>query len=148
MSVTFTSIHANCVVVGHSGVLIRGASGSGKSTITRRIVELARYRGYFSEIVGDDRILLRMNNGRIVASGHPLIAGCLEIRGLGIAQSNFENRAVIRLLVDCEPVLKVRAPDDLENSGELFGISLRRITVTPETPDHVLVALGLGSVVI
>jgi serine kinase of HPr protein (carbohydrate metabolism regulator) len=148
MPATIQSIHANCVVVGESGVLIRGSSGSGKSTLTRRIVELARNRGYFSEIVGDDRILLRLCDRRIVASGHPLIAGRIEIRGVGIAQSNFENCAVVRLLVDCEPVLEVRAPDGLENSGELFGISLRRITVTPETPDHVLVALGFGNVVI
>ncbi len=148
MIVTAQSVHANCVVVGDSGILIRGPSGSGKSTVSRRLVDLSRNLGYFSEIVGDDRILLRSNGTRIVASGHPLIDGRFEIRGLGIARSNFESRAVIRLLVDCEPVLVVRAPEVYETTGELFGIFLRRITVTPDTADHVLVALGLRNIVI
>jgi serine kinase of HPr protein (carbohydrate metabolism regulator) len=148
MMVTSQSVHANCVVVGDSGILIRGPSGSGKSTVSRRLIDLARNLGYYSEIVGDDRILLRSHDTRIVASGHPLINGRLEVRGLGIVRSNFESRAVIRLLVDCEPVLGVRAPVVLETTGELFGIFLRRITVTPDTADHVLVALGLRDMVI
>ena len=73
-----------------------------------------------------------------------MIAGKIELRGLGIADLKFEEQAVIRLLVDCEPVLKNRVPDPSEDIIDLLGVSCRRITVTPEGSDNVFAALGIG----
>jgi len=139
------AIHANCLVIGDSGILIRGPSGSGKSTLSLRLLDLAKQNGHFARLVGDDRILLRAIGGRLLAEGHPLIAGQIEIRGIGIRDADYENRAVIRLLVDCEPVLSIRYPDHLDMSDTLLGISIRRIRVTPQSAELVLAALGMGS---
>jgi len=139
------AIHANCLVIGDSGILIRGPSGSGKSTLSFRLLDLAKQNGHFARLVGDDRILLRAIGGRLLAEGHPLIAGQIEIRGIGIRDADYENRAVIRLLVDCEPVLSIRYPDHLDMSDTLLGISIRRIRVTPQSAELVLAALGMGS---
>jgi len=139
------SIHGNCIVLGDSGILIRGPSGSGKSTLSHRLINLAGQNGHFARLVGDDRILLQANGGRLIASGHPAIAGQIEIRGIGIRNVDYENRAVIRLLVDCEPVLRIRYPDPLDMSDTVLGISIRRIRVTHQSAELVLAALGLGN---
>ena len=139
------AIHANCLVIGDSGILIRGPSGSGKSTLSHRLIHLASQNGYFARMVGDDRIVLQANGGRLIASGHPSIAGQIEIRGIGIRDVDYENRAVIRLLVDCEPVLSIRYPDPLDMSDTVLGISIRRIRVTHQSAELVLAALGLGN---
>jgi len=139
------AIHANCLVIGDSGILIRGPSGSGKSTISLRLLDLAKQNGHFARLVGDDRILLRAIGGRLLAEGHPLIAGQIEIRGIGIRDVDHENRAVIRLLVDCEPVLSIRHPDQLDMSDTLLGISIRRIKITYQSAELVMAALGMGS---
>jgi len=139
------AIHANCLVIGDSGILIRGPSGSGKSTLSLRLLDLAKQNGHFARLVGDDRILLRAIGGRLLAEGHPLIAGQIEIRGIGIRDVDHENQAVIRLLVDCEPVLSIRDPDQLDMSDTLLGISIRRIKITPQSAELVMAALGMGS---
>jgi len=72
------AIHANCLVIGDSGILIRGPSGSGKSMLSLRLLDLAKQNGHFARLVGDDRILLRAIGGRLLAEGHPLIAGQIE----------------------------------------------------------------------
>jgi serine kinase of HPr protein (carbohydrate metabolism regulator) len=139
------ALHANGVVVGEAGVMIRGPSGSGKSTLSHQLISLAHRNGHFARLIGDDRLYLTAIGGRLIAKGHPLTAGKIELRGIGIRATDFENQAVIRLLVDCEPVLNNRYPDHLDMSDTVLGISIRRITVTPQNAELVLAALGLGS---
>lgn len=142
------AVHANCVIIGDAGILIRGISGSGKTTLSRKLVDLARKNGHFGEFVGDDRIGIQAIGNRLVANAHPKIAGKIELRGMGIGSLKFEEQAVIRLLVDCEPVLKSRFPDWSEGFMELLGVSCRRIAVTSEGSDNVLAALGIGNEII
>ena len=52
------TIHAGCVLVGEAGLLIRGASGSGKSALAREVVSLALGTGRFGRLVSDDRTRL------------------------------------------------------------------------------------------
>lgn len=144
--VTTETVHATCVVIGDAGVLIRGPSGSGKSTLARRLLELAAQRGLTYALVGDDRVILTKKLGEIIAEGHPAIRGMIEVRGLGIGTTKVVPHAVIRLLADCNSVLGSRFPDADERVGSVLGISLRRITVTPDSADLVLVALGLSPV--
>ena len=139
-------VHATCVVVDGAGVLIRGPSGSGKSTLARRLIELGQARGLEVALVGDDRIRLMRYGTQILAEGHPMIRGQIEIRGLGIGQTNVEDRAAIRLLADCVSVLEARLPESEDGIGDVLGLNLRRVSVTPESADNVLIALGLGPV--
>lgn len=139
-------VHATCVVVGGAGVLIRGPSGSGKSTLARRLIELVQARGFDAALVGDDRIRLMRYGTTILAEGHPAIRGQIEIRGLGIGQTNVADRAAIRLLADCVSVLEARLPEAKDGVGDVLGLTLRRVAVTPDCADNVLVALGFGPV--
>jgi HPr kinase/phosphorylase len=96
-------VHGACVVVGEAGILIRGASGSGKSTLALAVVEAATGRGLFARLVADDRVMLGVVHGRLVARPHPALAGLVEERGIGIVPAPYLPAAILRLVVDLEP---------------------------------------------
>lgn len=96
------AVHASAVVLGESGVMIRGASGDGKSTLALALVEAWDRRGDFACLVGDDRVMVRIVNGRAVVSPHEKLPGLAEWRGIGLIEQEHEPRAVLALIVDLE----------------------------------------------
>jgi HPr kinase/phosphorylase len=120
------AIHASALVLGEAGVLIRGPSGSGKSSLTLALLALAGERGLFAALIGDDRVLIRASGERILASGAPNVRGLIERRGLGIVRARTEPHAVIRLVVDLSPQGErgPRLPDE-----DALGVSLGEITL-------------------
>jgi HPr kinase/phosphorylase len=134
--------HASCVVVGEAGVLIRGPSGSGKSTLAREILDLAGRGGGFARLVGDDRVSLAAQGGRLVAKPHPAIAGRVEVRGMGIRDAAHADGAVVRLVVDCGLPRLDRMPDKDQMMTDVMGIKVRRVVAGPGQADRVLLALG------
>lgn len=120
------NIHASCVVVGEAGLLIRGLSGTGKSTLAREVVLQALQSGRFACLVSDDRTRVDERNGRLVGSPVEPLAGHLEIHGLGIIRQPFEPAAVIRLVVDlCENL--PRYPEEEERNIVICGVVVPRI---------------------
>lgn len=75
-----TSVHATCVCVGATGVLIRGDAGAGKSSLALRLID----RG--AALVADDRVRLDSTQGELQASAPAALAGLLEVRGLGLCR--------------------------------------------------------------
>ncbi|WP_294534174.1 hypothetical protein [uncultured Rhodoblastus sp.] len=96
------AVHASAVVLGESGVMIRGASGGGKSSLALALVEAWDRRGDFACLVGDDRVHVRIVNGRALLSPHKTLSGLAEWRGIGLIEQDFEARAVLALIVDLE----------------------------------------------
>jgi HPr kinase/phosphorylase len=128
------TIHAAAVVVGEAGVLIRGVSGAGKSSLALALVDAAAVRGGFARLVADDRVLLERVNDRLIARPHPAIAGRVERRGQGIGAIDHEDAAVLRCIVDFAPPLgSIGAPERLPAPGEeaatLEGVDLPRLVV-------------------
>lgn len=95
-------VSANAVALGESGVLIRGASGAGKSSLALALVEAWQGRGDFARLVGDDRVLVRIRGGRALLSPHCAISGLAEWRGIGLLEQDYEKCAVLALIVDLE----------------------------------------------
>ncbi len=122
-----TTIHAGCVVIDEAGILIRGASGVGKSTLARTLLEKAEAGGRFARLVSDDRTRLTAAHGRLIARPVPSIAGLIEIRGIGIVSMPYEPSSVVRLIVDLVETGKVpRLPDAEEIAECLCGIMIPR----------------------
>jgi serine kinase of HPr protein (carbohydrate metabolism regulator) len=120
------TVHAGCVVVGEAGLLIRGASGTGKSRLAREIVFRAGQAGRFARLVSDDRTRLENRHGRLVALPVEPLAGQIEIHGLGIVRQPFEPAAVIRLVIDlCEQ--PPRYPDEQDRNIVLCGVMMPRL---------------------
>jgi serine kinase of HPr protein (carbohydrate metabolism regulator) len=119
------AIHASAVVIGEAGIIIRGISGAGKSSLALGLITAAERAGQFARLVGDDRIELRRRGGRLVACGHPLVGGMVERRGLGILHMEYETAVVGRLVVDIlAPDEAPRYPEEQEDCITLCGVGL------------------------
>ncbi len=123
-----SNFHASAVVVGERGVVISGASGSGKSGLALALIDHASGYGLFARLVGDDQLLLSGHQGRLVCEVPATIAGLVEIRGLGPHAIDFEHSAVVDLHVrlvgtDQAP----RYPD--RDSERLASCAVRTLTL-------------------
>ena len=94
-------VHASAVLLGERGVLIRGAAGSGKSSLLLGLLTDAVASTW---LIADDRVILTPANGRLIAAVPPVLAGLLEIRGQGIVRRRFVSPARIHLVVDLLPL--------------------------------------------
>ena len=82
------SLHATAIAINGRGVLIVGASGTGKSDLALRLID----RG--AALIADDMVLMQVTDGRLFAFAPAAANGRLHVRGIGIVQ----------LLVAPEPV--------------------------------------------
>lgn len=129
-----TTTHASAVLVGATAVLIRGASGAGKSRLAFALIN-AQAQGLlrFSRLVGDDRVLLDACNGRLLVRPAPSLAGLLEVRGLGIRRLPYEPVATVGLVVDLDAADAERLPSREASQTAISGVVLPRLAVAPET---------------
>lgn len=110
--------YATALILDDKGVLIRGRSGAGKTTLGFALIDRCRGEGKFARFVSDDQALLEIRNGRVMCTAPAAIAGMAEIRGLGPTAVDFEPRMIVDLVVDL-----VEAPS------------------APRCPDHKMVVL-------
>ncbi len=140
------TVHANAVLVGAEGVLIRGRPGSGKSALTRALVAAAMAEDRFARLVADDRVVLTACHGRLIARPPAALAGLAERRGRGIEATEHEGAAVVRLVVDLvAPAEAERMPAPEALATEILGVALPRQPVAcgaPEAAGLVLAALA------
>jgi HPr kinase/phosphorylase len=146
------SIHASAVLIGAKAVLIRGASGSGKSHLAWQLIQAvqnspARAKSGilpFARLVGDDRVHIEATSGRLLVRPAPALAGLIEIRGLGIRQLAHETLAVIGLVVDLAATDAARFPAEEAAQTAISGVRLPRLAVAPEQDALALVLAWLG----
>ncbi|MCC3245982.1 HPr kinase/phosphatase C-terminal domain-containing protein [Methylocystis sp. WRRC1] len=121
-------IHANALVIGERGLLLRGPSGAGKSALTLALIAQAQARGDFARLVGDDRVAIEALGGRLIARPHPAIRGLIEARGEGLLEIPHEPACVIHAVVDlCEAERPPeRYPEEDEKCAKLLGLTLPR----------------------
>lgn len=133
------TVHASCVLVGTLGVLVRGVSGSGKSSLCDTLVEAAWSKRHFAAHVADDRTQLLRRKTVLVARPAPSLAGKLEIRGLGITGVAHENEAAVRLVVDLVPIEDVeRLPPEPLTSVLIEEVNLPTLVVAQNDPQEAL----------
>lgn len=117
------AFHGSAAALGERAVVIRGRSGAGKSSLAAEIIQSARLYGDFAALIGDDRLLARRFDDRIVISPHPVLAGQLEWRGLGILDWAHESVAVLGLVVDLEPEEPPRLPEPEDFICQFLGLT-------------------------
>ncbi len=130
------TIHASAVVADGHGILIRGAAGSGKSSLALALIDDQRLQ---ARLVGDDRIVLVRTSAGVVAQPAAAIAGLIELRGLGIMKMPHADDAAIALVVDLLPLESCpRMPAESERTTDLLGLAVPRLTVPIGAADAVL----------
>jgi HPr kinase/phosphorylase len=124
-----TTVHASAVLAGARAVLIRGASGTGKSRLARELIEAARTGSLpFARLVADDRVHLEAAAARLLVRPAPALAGLIEVRGVGIVRMPYEPVAVVGLVVDLGADAE-RLPLPEHQQTEIEGVRLPRLAV-------------------
>ena len=87
-------LHATCVAWQGRAVLLRGASGSGKSGLALTLMALG------CDLVADDRVALSRQADRVIADAPPAIRGLIEARGIGLLNAVAVGPVPVHLVVD------------------------------------------------
>ncbi|UXN06938.1 HPr kinase/phosphorylase [Bartonella sp. HY761] len=95
-------MHACALRLGSYGVIIKGQSGSGKSTIALALIEWAESINRSAALVSDDYVLLSRDEQTVVATAPDTIKGLIEVRGAGVFRIEHQNKARIDLVVQLE----------------------------------------------
>ncbi len=139
--------HGTAVAVNGRAVLIRGPSGSGKSDLALRLIAAgARWPGLRGEpvLVADDQVELSLVDGMVIASPPAVLAGRIEVRGVGILRLPHAPEARLALVVD------LVASDAVERLPQadatlILGVAVPRISLEAfqgSAPLKVLAALA------
>ena len=98
-------MHATCVDINGSGVLIVGRSGSGKSSLAINLLALG------STLVADDQCELVKKNNRFSVSKPTSLPNSIEIRGVGLVSVPMVVETSLDWVVNMDEAEKERMPD-------------------------------------
>ena len=107
MKIPFNSsliMHATCVDINGSGVLIVGRSGSGKSSLAINLLALG------SKLVADDQCELVKKNSIFRISKPACLPESIEIRGVGLVSVPIVNETSLDWVVNMDEAEKERMP--------------------------------------
>mgnify|MGYP001818827685 CR=1 FL=1 len=97
-------VHASAVAVGGRGLMITGASGSGKSSLALQLISLG------ATLVSDDRVVLRQRReGGVFMTAPGTIRGQIEARGIGVLNAA-SAPAMLATIVDLDQAETQRFP--------------------------------------
>ncbi len=134
------NIHATCVAFGRFGILIRGPSGSGKSSLALRVIDGEGFgigeTKLKAKLVADDQVMVERKGLSILARPPAALAGKLEIRGIGIVRVDHMKSCQLRLVIDlAETNAIVRLPEATDAEIELLSLTLPRLVLDGRCAD-------------
>jgi HPr kinase/phosphorylase len=130
-----TLLHASCVDLSGTGVVLVGPSGSGKSDLALRLIDGG------ARLIADDLVVIERTGDQLTARSPEAIAGLIEVRGLGIRRLPHEPVAAVGLVVDLGLPHADRMPQDASLTADIAGVTLPRLAVAAgEDPLYLLVA--------
>jgi serine kinase of HPr protein (carbohydrate metabolism regulator) len=141
------NLHGTAIALGASAVLIRGASGSGKSDLALRCLALAPTALIASPatLVADDRVQVTRHGDRLKVEAPAAIRGKLEVRGLGILSVPYAPSADLVLVADLVAAGEVeRLPEGTADTG-ILGLRRKLVRIEPfaaAAPIKLLLALA------
>jgi hypothetical protein len=118
------TLHATSIVFCGRGLLLVGASGSGKSDLALRIMDAG------GSLISDDYTELSVKDDQLFGSPPDAIKGMIEVRGVGLLKVPYIRSARLDVLVMCESKTVIeRLPPVIHTNIE--GIRLRQLSLYP-----------------
>jgi HPr kinase/phosphorylase len=131
-------LHASCVALSGTGVVLLGPSGSGKSDLALRLIDAG------ARLVADDCLVVERFGDRLMGRPAEAGAGLIEVRGLGIMRLEHCSSAPLGLVVELEEgASRPRLPERMTH--ELLGVALPCVRLdahAPSTCAKIKLALG------
>jgi HPr kinase/phosphorylase len=117
-------LHATAVAIEGRAVLLRGASGAGKSDLALRLIDAG------ARLVTDDQSELFRRGEKIFVRPPKRISGLIEVRGIGIVRIDALPEAPVVLIAD------LVSPDQVERMPErrrepVLGLDLPVVALAP-----------------
>jgi HPr kinase/phosphorylase len=119
-------LHASCVQLLGTGVVLLGQPGRGKSDLALRLIDGG------AQLVSDDRLAVERHGDVLIGRAPDPIAGLIEVRGLGVMRIGHCASSRLGLVValgGAEP--PSRLPERM--TYELLGIGLPYLELDPRT---------------
>jgi HPr kinase/phosphorylase len=127
------TVHASAVAIDGRGILIRGESGSGKSSLVLGLIDRDPAA---TRLVADDRVALSLDGAHLVATAPGALAGKLEVRGIGIVDMAHLASCPVVLVVDIRPAADcVRMPAAGDLAVTLLGVAVPRLVLPAGAAD-------------
>tara|TARA_R110002020_G_scaffold111774_1_gene257706 strand:+ start:1407 stop:1865 length:459 start_codon:yes stop_codon:yes gene_type:complete len=122
------NVHGTGLLLGTTGVLLRGPSSAGKSVLALSLMDRWSMLGQPAFLVSDDRVDLLSADGAITMQAPDSLAGLIELRGRGIVSRPHQSQVGLDLIIDMVPDMARMIEED-EFVTEIAGITLPRAPV-------------------
>ena len=97
-------VHATSLVCFGRGVLILGDAGCGKSGLALQLM------AHGAGLIADDRTILSVTDGQLIAAAPPAIKGMIEARGIGLLNAPDVGPHPLHLAIDLNRTEVERLP--------------------------------------
>lgn len=109
-------LHATTIAYEGRGLLIRGASGRGKSALALSLIALG------AALVADDQTLVERQGDALIASAPEKLKGLIEARGMGLLRAPPAPPTPLTLVADLDSAAEGRLPP--QEHAEILGLTL------------------------
>lgn len=109
-------LHGSCVAIEGKAVVIAGRSGSGKSALALELMS----RG--ADLVSDDQILLKDQDGQLLACAPEALRNKIEARFVGLLKAETVSDIAVQLWVDLDHAERERLPQ--QHTITCLGVKL------------------------
>lgn len=116
------SFEASCVALGDAGILLLGEPGVGKSDLALRLID----RG--AMLVADGQVIVRREDGVLVAGTTPANQGRMKIHGMTEVELPVMVDAPLKLVV----AVATNPPQGMPEAFECLGVSVPVVAVNPK----------------
>ena len=109
--------HSSSVELDGKAILIKGESGSGKSSLALKLISLG------ANLIADDQTAVFLQKGQVFLGAPNSLPAGLEIRGVGIVGVPICKKAALKLVVDLSRLENERLPNSVGRSIDILGYS-------------------------